>query len=270
MRLYILPALGILAVTPAFPDIINVNINGSVFGGGYLTFFCAFNGCPGGTVDSPPFTLSGTNTKLGVFTVSDSTSAIDPNSGVLSTASGEAAQTSAATGDSFSLNLSTTLSSSGTGAQESFSALIDNSVDLTFTLTAESLMALSENQSNGFGLFGFAGSLHGPTGDLLDLSTSSEPFEGSLTLQPGTYDFLADLQGFPDISVPVGPTNSDEVSVSATFTAIPESRWTWVAPLILLALGGRLFHRRSGRGHQFGLVPGDYSIEARRADHNRI
>jgi hypothetical protein len=257
VRTYVSVALAVLAVNPAFASIIDVSMNGSVFGSGAVTFFCFSDdnpNCPQGTtVSTPPFNFSGTNTQLGMFTASGSASGIDPNSGELTTASGQANQTATASGDSFSLDLFVSVSSSGTGAQEAFSSDIFDQATLTFTLTTQSLMQLSDTQNNTADVLPYAGSLSGPTGDILDLPEDSASFDVALTLEPGTYEWSELIEGpsFPTLFV--NDTEVQEVAVSATFAAIPEPRGAWMAPLLLLILGSCLIHRgRRFARHRLG------------------
>ena len=72
-------ALGLLTVGPCLPDVINVSVNGSINATGTVGYVCGVALlCIGQVTASNSFTLTDTNTVLGIFSRSGATSATDP------------------------------------------------------------------------------------------------------------------------------------------------------------------------------------------------
>lgn len=138
--------LGLLGIRPALPDIVDVTVNGSVSGSGFLTIACALStpGCiagPGGDFLTVPYSFSGTNTELGAFSDSGSTvstTGIDFPYPAL--AQGYADQDTTATADALDITLTGGHSASGApfyGGSE------NDNISVSFDLTGESLVQLS-------------------------------------------------------------------------------------------------------------------------------
>jgi hypothetical protein len=111
--LFVLIAFGFLVVCPAFSDFIdlsNVNVNSGASGSGSLTAIC-FPSCSG-NVSAPPLEFSASNTSLGTFTASGSTSLVDPYNRALDSIMGHAKQIIAATPDSLDIDFQLVESSS--------------------------------------------------------------------------------------------------------------------------------------------------------------
>jgi hypothetical protein len=256
MRTLILIALATLVVKPALPDIIGVTVNGTAGGSGNVTLPCfsvQLPDCPSAPsfIDFP-FTFSGTNTQLGMFSASGSTFASSPNSPGFVNASAESDQTTEANAQSFSVVLRDEAISSGVGAAEFFKTGFFNNESLTFTLTTESFLRLTGDQDElnyalPFGSLGLLLDSHGNV--LFAIPQGAFFFDNSLILAPGTYqwvesDFSMLFEG------PYGFGQSLDISsginVSAQFTPIPEPRWAWVVPLLSIVLGYCLLQRRGG------------------------
>jgi len=139
-------AVALLSGAPAFADLTGVSVSGSADGSGSLTFICpTFPSC--NNVSGPSFSFSGTNSSLGTFSVSGSTSGVDPFGFLTDKISGGAQQVTTATADSLSINLMENASSS---VEEFFVDIhgrwqtsISNSVTLSFDLTTTSVLQLS-------------------------------------------------------------------------------------------------------------------------------
>jgi hypothetical protein len=234
---------------PALADIINVGVNASVSGQGTMTVECglALVNPPAGCINVfmglykafvPLNFTSITATKLG--TVSGGTTAtfrFGVGGPVLGSTATEGDLTTAATLDSLTARLIDSAVIETQGTILNVAAGVSGTADFTFDLTAESLMQVGASVDAGVpgGAPGSgSGTLLGPMG--LNLAIPSGG--ASVVLGPGSYEldetltnsFTAGSSGFL--------RNSDigSVDFGATFQVIPEPRWTFFAPVLLVVL----------------------------------
>jgi hypothetical protein len=228
--------LGSLAVSPAFPDIItNVSVLGSVSGTGTTTGECGVyapgtqppectvNPVPGLYFESDPFSFSGTNIQLGFF------DQVGQGTGRGSSLGAAASQTTSAAPDSLLISLVNTIDPIGPG--QFFAVALDNEISLTFTLTVESLVQLTDLADD----VSISNQLLDSHGNVIFvLPSNGSP---SLVLQPGTYEFKDSLSNGCSFCGQMGNELDVGLEVNAQFTAIiPEPRWAWIL-LIALRLG---------------------------------
>lgn len=218
-------ALGLLAVNPGLADLItNVSVNGSISGSGVVT-----TGVPSTGEKTHPFSFSGTNTQLGGIS----------RTGGFGDSGAEADQSATATASSLAISMDgMVFVSQDQGPVPHFSAGVNNSISLTFTLTVESLMRLSSMFFSELPSGSDSGSLLDSMGNvILALPFNNLPFPTAL--EPGTYTFEEALTGFTEIDFPRSEFISEAqlFDLRAQFAAVPEPRWAWVAPMGLLILG---------------------------------
>ncbi len=222
----------LLTVIPAFPDVVNVTVDGSASGNGSVSVFCYAEDCSSEGY-SADLSFAGTNTALGVFNTSGSASLSDPADQFLSLM-GQAQQTTAAAAGDLSLDLKDSESSSPITPASSWAMNVENDVWVTFTLTTQSILQLSGDNGFAFGFFS-QGSLLDQEGNVILAIPSTSMINLQLTLEPGTYQ-LSELTE-ATTGLLVGVSESQDLSLNATFTSItPEPRWTIFGPLLLLAL----------------------------------
>jgi hypothetical protein len=234
---------------PALADIINVGVNASVSGSGTMTVECgvALVNPPAGCINVfmgiykafvPLSFTSTTATKLG--TVSGGTTAtftFGVGGAVLGSTATEGDLTTAATLDSLTARLIDSAVIETQGTILSIAAGVSGTADFTFDLTAESLMQVGASVDAGVpgGAPGSSsGTLLGPMG--LNLAIPSGG--ASVVLGPGSYEldetltnsFTAGSSGF------LGNSDIGSVDFGATFQVIPEPRWTFFAPVLLVVL----------------------------------
>lgn len=234
-RTSLLIGLGFLAIGPALADVVDVTVNGTVSGGGYLTVYCDLStpGCepPGpageGTMDLP-YSFGGTNTHLGAFSESGGVDA-DPFS-----ISAYAGEDTTATPES--LGISLTAGWSCICFNQGFDEY-DN-ISVYFDLTTESVIQLQQggDLSDTFN----SGVLLDSHGNVILPGILGLP--GSAILQPGMYQLDASMQGGGDSAYYPGV----EYDLTADFTpvATPEPRWALVAAFLAVMSGGYAVSRR--------------------------
>ncbi len=234
----ILSALAVapLLVLPAFADVIDVGISGSVNGSGDLVIVC----CSGEGVARNSFSFSGTNTQLGTFSRSGQASAMGTGDGDRTlTASGLVQQKTEVASNSFTIDLvSQFIVPSMTGAEWGVNGSLSNDYEMGFTLTAESSMHLTSQISSGgaFSIFSPVADLESFGGiPIIDL-TSPGASDLTLTLEPGQYsiNFFAGTEFQHGPHGIFNPETDDfaNLSLSATF-AVPEPHWTPLVPGLL-------------------------------------
>ena len=134
-------------------------------------------------------------------------------------------------------NLNATLDNQALVSQKgmihNFSVSVDNSVEILFTLTAESSAFLVQ-QGTSLSI----ADLRDSQGNLL-LSLGD-----SLMLQPGTYELEGSLNNtFTGVFDGGGGTTGAELDLEFS-PVVPEPRWSWLAPAALIGLA-LLYRRRT-------------------------
>lgn len=169
-------SFAILAATPAFPGLITgVSVNGTVSGSGTVTTECgvALISPPAGCIDvgmglfeqTVPLTFSGTNTQLGSFGAFGSATGIF--GGTVDASATQFVTENVMNGNNLNATLDNQALVSQKGLIHNFSVSVDNSVEILFTLTAESSAFLAQQ---------------GTSLSSADLRDS----QGNLILSPGT------------------------------------------------------------------------------------
>jgi hypothetical protein len=245
---------------PALADIINVGVNASVSGSGTMTVECgvALVNPPAGCINVfmnlyqafvPLSFTSTTATTLG--TVSGGTTATF-TFGIGGPVLGSTATEGDLTTASNLLGVPNILTArlidqaviETQGTILNIVASVSGTADFTFDLTAESLMQVGASVDAGLpgGAPGSSsGTLLGPMG--LNLAIPSGG--ASVVLGPGSYEldetltnsFTAGSSGF------LGNSDVGSVDFGATFQVIPEPRWTFFAPVLLVVLWRPVYYR---------------------------
>ncbi len=245
----ILIGLGSLVVSPALPDIVDVTVNGSLSGDGYIDVACgiATPGCFGsGEIFrlSVPYSFSDTTTTLGDFSDSGGASLPSPFDGSVDAF---AYENTTATAQSLDITLQGSHDDSGVFASASGEG--NDSVSVVFDLTVPSVIDLSG--FNG-GPGPIAGQLLDSHGNVLLVITANVD-STSLVLEPGTYQLDASAEGsfFDDFEAdccggPFENGNIFNVDLHADFTPVstPEPRGAILAALLSLVLGCSVVYRR--------------------------
>ena len=233
--LCIVTVLGVIAGT-ALPDVIDVTVNGSVSGSGSYVVGCALStpGCvatPGGDFLNFPYSFSGTNTELGAFSASGTTTPAGME--------GFADQNTVATADALEISLTGGYSASGVPF---YSGSENNSISLSFDVTEESVVQLL-----GGGVLGSASN----AGELLDsdgnviLTLPLDTLSVSTIVQPGMYQVEAAAQGTSNGSFGANADVTNlELYLTADITPVPEPPGALVAALLAAMLGGYVVSRR--------------------------
>lgn len=254
-RLFLLIGLGLSAIGPALPDIINnVTVNGSVTGSGAVSTICQ-QGAPeclpviGGTnLASFTFSFSAVNSQLGEFSASGGVSSTGPPE--TDTASIDASESQNTTATAGALDITLGMTDATSGAVFGFSVDLLDSVAVGFYLTEESEIQLTGNL-----FFGFDPPLSVNTGELLDskdnvilvVPSFGGNFSASAVLQPGMY-ILNDSVENGAAGGESGLDQLFEADLNASFTPIPEPRWIIIATLLAALLGRYVAsHRHAAR-----------------------
>lgn len=234
--------LGLLAASPALPDVVNVGVNGSISGSGGVGYLIGLFPPPGlsfGDTESSSFTFGGTNAQLGTFTRSGATGFTEPTFGITDALSVQAQQHVTATATSIQLGITNIETPSGNFAASAerlsfWSAHVSNEIAVTFTISSESVVALNGAFENGF-----SATLLDSGGNTVFTFPISGPFTTTqLTLAAGTYQFQDTFdggiggQGFQNN----GPQGQAD-RISAIFSPVPEPRWAGFLVVLLLAGG---------------------------------
>jgi len=235
-----LGALFSFSPTPALADVVNVTVNGLLEGSGSIVALCANPaGCGFGVgyeeADLEPFTLATeSNDQLGIVSESGVTTAAQRV-----TFSGSVQQTISASPTSISLDLQTSASVDALGGDWSAPFHLVNDLTLGWTLTTESLMHLTM-QLPDFAVFpcfveapDFFASC--PTSTTLDQ-----------LLGPGSYTLLAADElgpGFGPYLTPSQDELSENLSLTADFTTVPEPRWAISVLAALFSLWASALHQ---------------------------
>lgn len=233
--------LGLLATSPALPDVVGVTVNGTASGTGYGETECEspdYTGpLPLGCVEEPGpfyvnsfgFNFNQINTQLGAFGPSGYASGL--NGAYIS---GYASQDTTATADAIDVVL--TAGFFGNALLSSDVSVQDN-IAVSFDLTSESEIQLTGDILAGLGP---------NTGELLDSMGNpilGIPFAGdtaSLVLAPGIYQLVASVDE-------EGSANSGSYyysDLNANFTPVPEPRLALLAAFLSIVLGGYVMSRR--------------------------
>jgi hypothetical protein len=245
-RSFLVIGLGLLAIGPILADIVNVTVNGSVSGSGSVTTYCLVPECmtpDSGQFTSFPFSFSATNTQLGLFAASGGASSTGPPETDPASVQADLFENTTATADALEITLSQDVNSGGVAF--SADATLNESIAVSFNLTEESKIQLSD-------IFGGDGS---PTNsvDLLDskgnviLVVPCGMFSCSTVstvLPPGTYQLD---ESFDNDGSVRGEGGEEDFSsdLNAGFTpVVPEPRWTIIATLLVALLGGYVMSRR--------------------------
>lgn len=231
----VLLAMGSLCAIPGLGNIVNVTIGGNAIGSGDVVARCFTSpSC----ADQEFLSFNGTNNNSDNFTASGSVTAADRV-----TLSGSVQQNTTVSSDSFSVDMESLTTLDAIGAEWGARVDIQNSYSLTFTLTTESVMHLSEPSNVGNSqqqeFCFFEGPDSNPKIPLPCFDGGS--FDQSITLGPGTYfvslsDELA-AGSFQCCGQPTHDVIMDHMVLDAQFTAVPEPEWGGaVIPVVLLAV----------------------------------
>jgi hypothetical protein len=238
--------LGLLVIGPVLADIVNVTVNGSVSASGSVTTYCLVPECmtpDSGQFVSFPFSFSATNTQLGVFEASGGASSTGPPETDSASVQADVFENTSATADALEITLSQNVMSGGVAP--SAEATLNESIAVSFKLTEESKIQLTDNPEeeassiNSVELLDSKGNvmLVVPCGNFVCSTVST-------VLQPGTYqlDDSFDNDSGAFFGVDGAQFSSD---LKASFTpAVPEPRWTIIATLLAALLGGYVMSRR--------------------------
>ncbi len=238
----------------AFPDIVDVTVNGSVTGLDNLAVGCApvTPGCVsglGGSFFPVSDSFSGTNTKLGDFSASGS--AVDPFATGVSVQSFVRQSTTATTD---ALEISLTGNYFGHPAPAFTGVHLNDSVAVSFNLTEESTIQFDDPPVglpfSSFDDFSFSGELLDSKGNVILVvqrsgTGTSGGFLASTVLQPGTYQLDASVMGTALGGNGVGLQGSFGADLNTTFTpVVPEPRCAILAGVLASLLGGYVVSRR--------------------------
>ncbi len=241
----ILLAVAAFCCGPAMADIVDVTFGGGAFGSGQIVARCFTSpSC----ADQEFLSFNGTNSNSYNFTSSGSVTAADRV-----TLSGSVQQITSVSADSFSIDMESMATLDAMGAEWGATVDIKNGYDLSFTLTSESVMHLSEalnvGNSHEQEFCFFDGSDFNPY--ILLPCFDGGSFDQSITLGPGTYTVsLADrlLAGsFPCCGEPTHDVIAEYMSLDAQFTPIPEPQESVIAAAMLAVISLRESFRRRRR-----------------------
>jgi hypothetical protein len=245
-RLFLVIGLGLLAIGPALADIVNVTVNGSVSGSGSVTTYCFVPECmspDSGQFVSFPFSFTATNTQLGLFVTSGGASSPGPPETNFASIQASMSENTTATADALEITLSQNFMSEDV-APSAFASL-NESTAVSFNLTAESNIQLTDNPegdapfTNSVELLDSKGNviLVVPCGNFSCSTVST-------VLEPGTYQLDDSMSSGGGIAV--GSPEFFSADLNASFTpVVPEPRWTIIATLLAALLGGYVMSRRT-------------------------
>ncbi len=249
---FVLIALGLWAVSPAWSDVIDVGVNGSVSGTGSVGYVLF----PSGDSESSSFALAGTNNQLGSFTTSAQASFGDPVVGATDSLEDEVYQDEnvVQNGNTTSVELVVVNAENpggalgggapGAGLGPGFwNSNVKNDLSVSLTLTEESFVALqSFDQTPGLGISDTA-ELLDSMGNVVFVFSECSPCTLSLTLDAGTYQLEQILTAGAGGGSATGRAQIGDLEVG--FTPVPEARWTMIMPAFWVGL--LVFRRASPR-----------------------
>ena len=245
-RLFLVTGLGLLAIGPTLADVVDVTVNGSVSVSGSVTTYCLVPECmspESGQFTTFPFSFSATNTQLGVFVASGGASSTGPPETDPASVQADVFENTTATADALEITLSQDIVSGGVAF--SADATLNESIAVSFNLTEESKIQLTDNPDEGDESSTNSIELLDSTGNVMLVVPCGEftCSTVSTVLQPGTYQL--------DDSIVVGGFLRGEFAdfssgvLNASFTpVVPEPRWTIIATLLAALLGGYVMSRR--------------------------
>jgi hypothetical protein len=208
---------------PASADIVDVSLSGIFGGSGTLMAFPCAPG-PGCMLTSEPFDFGESVNSLGMFSTSETTtlSSLFGLASVVGQVNGNAEATNSEFTVSATDSASFTTMGSGSGAN----GLLDDLFTVSFTLASESLLDLTI--ANSF-----------PTLSSITLKDSmgnaiSLPATGPLMLGPGVYQLTSEQVGKVFAFANSMNSFSDNVTVEADFTPIPEPVVVFTVPAMLI------------------------------------
>lgn len=228
----LLSAVCAFSVSAALADVVNVTVSGTASGGASVGAKCFTSpDC----IDMENLLLfSGTNDNSDNFSASGSETA-----SARITLSGMAQQITTTSPSSLSADLETSFGVDAIGAEWGADVFLGNSYLLSFTLTADSLVQLSDQLTGDLYLKGTC-LLEGQSlTSSISIPCSAGSFDQSLILASGSYDLsLTALSG-----ASIGPSGfeskygeSNQLMLTADFAAIPEPRSDSVLPIALLGV----------------------------------
>jgi hypothetical protein len=234
--------------------IVHLIPSGQLSGTGLVGGRC--DSCPQGSLND---TFNFSDGIFGMFITSGSgTASFTDITGRRASLTGQVEQKIDATGSNFSLDALETVSVRAVGSEWGGSATLRDDFNLTFTVTTESTLNLTGVVSESlfgdsffvFRNFIFNGSLSNPeTGFSFPFPDAFGTLDSRLMLDPGTYQLAGSFGG----EVPVGPlgdpfleeTFSQELSLQADLTAVPEPSGASIIPVLLAAIIAFLARRRT-------------------------
>jgi hypothetical protein len=245
-RLLLVIGLGVVAIGPTLADVVDVTVNGSISGSGYVTTYCLVPECDAffnnGQFATFPFSFSATNiTQLGVFGASGGASSTGPPETDPASIQASVSENTTATADALEITLSQDTAPSDL-AIAGFS--LNDVIAVSFNLTEESKIQLTDDIGGELSVFSNSVELLDSTGNVI-LVGPCEVFgcSVSMVLPPGTYQL--DDQMFNSGGSLGSFDQFFSADLNASFTpVVPEPRWTIIATLLAALLGGYVMSRR--------------------------
>jgi hypothetical protein len=253
-RVFFVIGLGLLAISPTLADVVNVTVNSSLSGSGSVITYCLENlfspecsAFDSGQKENFPFSFSATNTQLGFFVASGGVVTGPPENSRASVEA-DASEKTTATADALEISLSQDLEAGGIAIDPGVG--LNESVAVSFNLTEESKIQLTDNlltsnfeneapPSHSVELLDSNGNV------ILVIQCEDFPCSTvSTVLQPGAYQLDDSLLGSAFAGLG-GFSVFFDADLNASFTpVVPEPRWTIIATLLAAVLGGCVMSRR--------------------------
>ena len=235
MRLNYLVFGAFFSLAPAVADVIDVTVSGNFSGSGNIDALC-FDGC-GDDVDFESFTFSKSNDQVGTVSGSASTTTDDERVSL----SGSIQQTTSTSTTSIGVDLQTSTTVDAAGGAWAADFESSDVYEVTFTLTTESLMDLTlQDTGDGFERSCVVSILNAES--FCPASATQD-----LLLSPGTYT-LGVNQAFEAEFSPEGigtqETDAGKLTLTADFTAAVPEPTSLVMGSIAIAAAGLVFARR--------------------------
>ena len=229
-------ALGIATACPALSDIVNITFMQELGISGSVLVRC--DTCPGGAgMSSNVVPISSTPTS-----VSGIVSFTDPSTGRMAAVTDQITQNNSSTSGSFDVGVIEDITISGVGAEWSANGSDADQFTVSFALTTESSLDLSNTTDGTVAAISLMDSM----GNVV-FSSPNGAFDTSILLAPGTYT-LAGHDVFNASGFPMGFTTSEkfeaDFNLSADFTAVPEPAATWFLSIPFLVCAAVVASRR--------------------------
>jgi hypothetical protein len=209
---FITLALGMMTALPAFPDIMDITFTPGFQISGSVVVRC--DSCGGFGQSSTVVPISSTpNSVSGIVSFMDI-------SGRMASVTDQITQNNSSTSESFDVSVAEGITFRGIGAEWGSDGLDVDRFTVTFTLTTESSLHLSNTFDGSLALVNLVDSMGN-----LEFSSPGQAFDTSLLLAPGTYTLTGNdvfrASGNPRGFSTFIPLEAD-FNLSADFTAVPE------------------------------------------------